>query len=126
VVAEGGYFNLGDDFVEPGEHLSLPLRIFLYSIAGAYRVQTGVNPWIVSPIDDLPEISPRPLFLLYGEGEVTSGRAMEQFAAAKDPKALWIIPGGAHGSNYIASSVEYEQKVAEFFQVLIPKILPMQ
>jgi len=115
VVAEGGYFNLGDDFVEPDQGENLPRRVFLYSIAWSYWLQSGVNPWMVSPIEDLPEISPRPVFLIYGEGEAASGRAMNQYAAAKDPKTLWIVPGGGHGANYAASPGEYRRRISEFF-----------
>ena len=66
VVAEGGYFNLGDDIVEPDSQLGLPHQAFLYTTAGAYWLFSGINPWEVSPIDDLPSISPRPLLLIYG------------------------------------------------------------
>lgn len=115
VVAEGGYFNLGDDFVEPDSRLNILHRAFLYTIAASYRLQTGMNPWEISPIDDLPEISPRPVFLIYGEGEAASGRAQAQFAAAREPKTLWIVPGGAHGTNYAASPGEFRHRVTEFF-----------
>jgi fermentation-respiration switch protein FrsA (DUF1100 family) len=115
VVAEGGYFNLGDDLVEPDSRLNVLHRVFLYTIAVSYWLQTGVNPWEISPIDDLPEISPRPIFLLYGEGEAASGRAQAQFEAAQEPKSLWIVPGGAHGSNYVASPGEFRHRVTDFF-----------
>jgi uncharacterized protein len=115
VVAEGGYFNLGDDFVEPDIRLNILHRAFLYTIAASYWLQTGMNPWEISPIDDLPEISPRPVFLIYGEGEAASGRAQAQFAAAREPKTLWIVPSGAHGTNYAASPGEFRHRVTEFF-----------
>lgn len=115
VVAEGGYFNLGDDLIEPESQVSLLRRGFLYLIAGSYWLQTGANPWEISPIDDLAAISPRPVLLIYGEGEVASGRALAQFAAAREPKGLWVVPGGAHGSNFAASPGEYRRQVTEFF-----------
>ncbi len=115
-VIEGSFFNLGDDFVEPEERYSPVRMAFLYSIAGAYWLQTGVNPWSVSPIDDLPAISPRPVFLIFGEGELASAHAYEQFAAANEPKALWIVPGGAHGGNFAASPGEYTRRVTDYFR----------
>jgi hypothetical protein len=115
VVAEGGYFNLGDDLIEPDSPLSVLHRAFLYTIAASYWLQTGMNPWVISPIDDLPEISPRPVFFIYGEGEAASGRALAQFEAAGDPKIMWIVPGGAHGSNYAASPGEFRRRVLTFF-----------
>ncbi len=115
VIDDGGYFNLGDDFIEPDEPKSLTRSLFLHYIAGAYWLQTGINPWEISPIDDLPAISPRPVFLIYGEHEATSGRAQAQFAAAGEPKELWIVPGSTHGSNHLIAPQEYERRVLEFF-----------
>ena len=115
VVAEGGYFNLGDDLIEPDSRLNVLHRAFLYTIAASYWLQSGTNPWEISPIDDLPAISPRPVFLIYGEGEATSGRAQAQFEAAREPKSLWIVPGGAHGTNYAASPGEFRHRVTNFF-----------
>lgn len=119
VVAEGGYFNLGDDLIEPDSQMPILRRAFLYAIAVSYWLQTGMDPWKISPIDELPKISPRPVFLIYGEGEADSGRAQAQFEAAKEPKDLWIVPGGAHGSNYAASPGEYRRRVTEFFSTML-------
>jgi dipeptidyl aminopeptidase/acylaminoacyl peptidase len=115
VVAEGGFFNLGDDFIEAGRPQSPFDRVFLYSVAGAFWLRTGVNPWQNSPIDDLPKISPRPVLLIYGENEVESGRTYAQYNAAQEPKELWIVPGGSHGSNHIVAPIEYQQRVLAFF-----------
>jgi fermentation-respiration switch protein FrsA (DUF1100 family) len=54
--------------------------------------------------------------MIYGEGEAASGRALQQFAAAGEPKELWIVPGGAHGANYAASPGEYSRRVTDFFR----------
>jgi len=115
VVAEGGYFNLGEDIVEPGGAEPFSRHIFLYTIAAAYWLQSGRNPWEISPIDDLPAISPRPVLLIYGEHEASSGRAEAQFAAALEPRYLWIVPGGTHGGNYRLATQEYERRVLKFF-----------
>jgi fermentation-respiration switch protein FrsA (DUF1100 family) len=123
VVAVGGYFNLGDDFVEPGTPKPLPLSLLLHTIAGAFWLQTGENPWQISPLDDLPRISPRPVLLIYGEYEVAAGRALRQFEAAREPKELWIVPGGDHGKNYQIAPQEYERRALQFLSqaLLSPK-----
>jgi fermentation-respiration switch protein FrsA (DUF1100 family) len=120
LIAEGGYDNLGDHIVKPGAAHSFFRKIFLYSVTGAYWVQTGINPWEVSPVDDIEDISPRPVFLIYGEHELERGGGQQQFDAAKQPKELWIVPEGDHGSNHLAAPNEYERRVLEFFnQVLL-------
>ena len=115
VVAEGGFYNLGDDIVEPEQKKSLPLKIFLYTLAGSYRLFSGVDPWQVSPIEDLPRLSPRPIFLIYGEHEAASGRAYAQYTSANQPKSIWIVPEGRHGTNHQLAPALYEQKLLQFF-----------
>lgn len=115
VLAEGGYFNLGEDFVEPGMDEPPARKLFLYTIAGVFWLRTGVNPWQVSPVTDIGRLSPRPLLLIYGEREAASGRAQLQFDAAGEPKALWIVPGGDHGQNHRVAPEIYAQRVVDFF-----------
>jgi len=115
VIAEGGFYNLGKDIVSPDSHKSAPLNLFLHTIAGFFWLHTNQNPWSISPIDDIPLISPRPVFLIYGEHEANDGRALLQFDAAREPKEIWIVPNGRHGQNYIISQEEYEQRVLSFF-----------
>ena len=116
VAAEGGYFNLGNDIVEPGGGGGPVEKLLLYTIAWQFRLRTGVDPWAISPVDVIGEISPQPLLLVYGEGERESGRADLQYASAGEPKSLWIVPGGSHGMNYAASPAEYEARVLGFFE----------
>lgn len=115
VVAEGGYFNLGRHIAGSGGDDSVAMRILAYSIAGAYWLQAGENPWQVSPMDDLAEVSPRPMLLIYGDGELSDGEGEAQFAAAPESVELWVVPGGSHGRNYAVEREEYETRVADFF-----------
>jgi pimeloyl-ACP methyl ester carboxylesterase len=115
VVDDGGFFNLGRDMVEPDQAKPVTRNLFLYTIAGLFWLQTGVNPWEISPIDDLPSISPRPVLLIYGSRESGTGRAEAQFAAANQPKELWIVSGSRHGENHVTAPQEYERRVLEFF-----------
>ena len=112
VIAEGGFYNLGADFVNSST--SWWQTGLLYAVAGAYWMQTGINPWQVSPIEDLELISPRPVYLIYGEHEVVNGYGYQQFEAALAPKTLWVVPGGFHGGNQTIAKQEYEQRILDF------------
>jgi len=114
VIAEGGYFNLGEDFVEPGARKAPFETFFLYTLAGTYWLRTGVNPWQVSPVEDIEAIGPRPILLIYGEREAASGRADLQFEAAGRSGQLWIVPEGDHGTNYLVAGEIYERRVLDF------------
>ena len=121
VLAEGGYFNLGQDMVEgdgtgPSQWWLLP---FQYTVAAMYRLQTGIDPWDSSPVDVIGAISPRPLLLIYGEQELASGRGQLQFDAAGQPKEIWVVPGGAHGINHQVAGEEYARRVIAFFDAAL-------
>ncbi|MBC8507913.1 MAG: hypothetical protein ISR58_11665 [Anaerolineales bacterium] len=121
LVAEGGYDQLGKHIIQPDAGHSLPRKIFLYTVAGVFWVQIGVNPWEISPLDDIAKISPRPVFLIYGEHELERGGGKAQFDAAEEPKLLWVVPRGDHGGNYQVAKEEYERRIVEFFkQALFP------
>ena len=121
VVAEGNYYNLGDDILETSSNESWMHKFLLYMIAGCFWIQTNTNPWLSSPIDALPKISPRAVFLIFGEHEAGSGHASDQFAATMQPKQLWIVPGGDHGTNHRVATQAYEQQISEFFKHYLGK-----
>ncbi len=118
VLAEGGYYNLGDDILDSDRPVPMLKRYLLWNVAMSYWLQTGVNPWQVCPLDDLPRISPRPVYLIYGEYESSSGRAEQQFSSARPPKTLWLVPGGDHGRNHLVAPSEYQRNVINFFKNL--------
>ena len=121
VVAMGGYHNLGEDFVEGDREgqLGLPKWIFYHTIALVYRLQTGVDPWQSSPIDDLPKINPRPVLLIYGENEIVTNRGREQYNAALEPKELWVVPDAGHGDYHLAAPEEFGQRLVNFFDATL-------
>lgn len=121
VLDEGGYFNLGRDFVEPDDPVNIFKQLFQYTIAYLFWWEVGASPWESSPLDDIASINPYPLFLIYGEHELMSGRGKQQYQAAGQPKELWVVPGGAHGTNYWVAKEEYERRVLDFFDNALGK-----
>ena len=121
VVAEGGYHNMGDNIIKPDKPKSVFENAFLHTVAAMLRVYIGVDPWQVSPIDELSSISPRPVLLIYGEHEAESGYARAQYEAALPPKEFWLVPDGNHGSNHLVAREIYEAKILDFFnRTLLP------
>jgi dipeptidyl aminopeptidase/acylaminoacyl peptidase len=119
VVSEGNFYNLGDDIANSAGR-STPLEDFYQqAILFFYRRETGVDAHLISPIDAIGRISPRAVLLIFGEHEVASGHARDQFAAAGEPKALWILPGLGHGGYIQAQPAEYEARVAAFFDAAL-------
>jgi dipeptidyl aminopeptidase/acylaminoacyl peptidase len=115
IIPEGGYYNLGGHILKSTPNQPLAEAVLRQMITWVYTWRTGLDPWDSSPIDDLPAISPRPVFLIYGENEIENGGGWEQYQAAQQPKTIWIVPGGSHGRNHQAAPLEYERRVVEFF-----------
>lgn len=118
LVRDGGYSNLETLLTPPGKVSPLQ-KLFQSTVYLYFNWRTGVDPWSISPIEDLPEISPRPVFLIYGEGEL--GPGLEQFESPGESKELWIVPGGAHGQNHVAQPGEYQFRVLNFFEKALLK-----
>ena len=77
----------------------------------------GVDLANVRPIDHVGAIAPRPLLMIAGTRDAdTPVPIMERvFAAAREPKELWIEEGAAHGTDVETAPEEYERRVVGFF-----------
>jgi dipeptidyl aminopeptidase/acylaminoacyl peptidase len=62
-------------------------------------------------------IAPRPVLIFGGDADRTVPEAMtrELYAAAREPKTLWIVPGASHGNYTSAASGEYAARLIAFF-----------
>jgi alpha-beta hydrolase superfamily lysophospholipase len=69
------------------------------------------------PIDVISQIAPRPLLIIHGSEDsvvpVSHGHAL--FAAAHEPKQLWVCQGVEHCGAYFLDRPAYVQRVVEFF-----------
>lgn len=69
-----------------------------------------------SPIKFIARLAPRPLLVISG----STDRLMPEhdvralFAAASEPKQIWIIPEASHGKCHEVAGLEYETRVTGF------------
>jgi uncharacterized protein len=77
----------------------------------------GLNPDEFSPVRHVGKISPRPVLLIQGDQDarmpVSEGEKL--FAAAREPKELWTVPGADHGEPAQMAGAEYEERLLKFF-----------
>jgi uncharacterized protein len=68
-------------------------------------------------IDVVKKISPRPLLVIGGDvdGTVPEWMTRKLFAAAGQPKSLWIVHGAGHGNYSITAPDAYKAQLLEFF-----------
>jgi hypothetical protein len=63
----------------------------------------------------LPQIAPRPVFLIYaGRGAGGEELTPDYYRAASEPKALWRIAEADHVGGYRVRPLQYEQRVTDF------------
>lgn len=94
--------------------------------AGAMlRLSDSINRWrygygygAVQPVDAVAAIAPRPLLLIHGTEDRTIplDHSEEIYAAAGEPKELWVIPGAGHCGGYFVDRAAYVARVAAFFE----------
>ncbi len=68
------------------------------------------------PIALVPRIAPRPLLIVTGEADAaaTPATARALYAAAGEPKRLWVVAGAGHG-GYGEAARDYGERIRAFF-----------
>lgn len=69
----------------------------------------------------LPQIAPRPVFLIHGTADMTTPyAASEALAAAGGPNvSKWIVEGATHTGSRTKNKPEYDRRVVEFFRKVL-------
>jgi uncharacterized protein len=113
IVSEGAGGRVGqEDIAGPARILTDPNLAIMTAALSVFSNQ-GPPPPIVQRIG---KIAPRPLLLIYAipgmGGEDT--RQPKYYAAAREPKAIWRVPGSKHTGGIDAQPQEYERRVIAF------------
>ena len=118
IVADSAFTSLRDqarDAITGFYHLPafpfLPLSVLGYELYFQTRVEH------IAPVNVIAGIAPAPVLIIAGEGDrlIPADNGRKLFAAAGEPKELWLIPGADHGATFAAAGGEYEKRVGEFF-----------
>jgi len=124
VVADSAFTSLRDQArgaITGFYHLPafpfLPLSILGYELYFQTRVDN------ISPVSVIAQIAPVPVLIIAGEGDqlIPADNGRKLYAAAHEPRELWIIPGAEHGGTLAAAGSEYEKRVGEFFDLYLNK-----
>lgn len=118
VVAEGGYGDFSEGVLGSGSSRGLAglfEKAYLWSIRRFYRLLTGLEMTVLSPLAVIDRIAPRPVLLIYGSQEVSLPGGRLQAAAAGPNAELWVVPGAGHGSYLDVVPAAYEERLVDFF-----------
>jgi uncharacterized protein len=81
------------------------------------KPRLGISSDALKPIEKVRDISIPKLFIVGAEDQHTTlQESKDMFAAAAEPKELWIVEGAKHTDLHADSKVEYEQRMLSFFQ----------
>jgi fermentation-respiration switch protein FrsA (DUF1100 family) len=82
------------------------------------RLSLGVPLTAIAPREHIGAISPRPLLLIHGTSDqrVPVEQARRNFAAARAPKELWLVPRARHVEAHHLLGAAYERRVTRFLR----------
>jgi uncharacterized protein len=83
-------------------------------------VQVRANMFSADPIHWVGKIAPRPVLIMHAgaDRDVPAVQARQLFAAAHEPKELWIVPNAEHRRIEQVAPDEYRQRVIDFLDRL--------
>jgi pimeloyl-ACP methyl ester carboxylesterase len=75
----------------------------------------GISPEELDPISHIAELN-SPVLLVSGTDDqhTTMAETERMFDAARQPKELWIVPGGGHFNMHSYAGKEYENRISDF------------
>jgi fermentation-respiration switch protein FrsA (DUF1100 family) len=122
VVAECAYASLEENIAEGMRaFIGLPPFPFAPLVIWFGERETGVHVRQVRPVDDVARIAPRAILFIHGErdGAIPVQNSLRLYQAARDPKALYVVPNAGHGGFLDAEPAEFERRVVEFLETYL-------
>ena len=119
VVDDSGFSDAPRVIAASFEHfIHLPAFPFAPVTVLIADLRAGIDVTRVRPMDVIAQISPRPVLIIHEAGDfvVPAENSRRNFAAARQPKELWLVPGSSHGNAHTDDKAEYETKVTSFFR----------
>jgi fermentation-respiration switch protein FrsA (DUF1100 family) len=94
-----------------------PLLLFQISL------RLNVSPEELNPISHIGDLN-APLLLISGTDDrhTTVAETQRLFDAARQPKELWIVPGGGHFNMHTYAGKEYENRISDFLEWYLRKL----
>ncbi len=118
VVAEGCYYSYEKVVARWARvHKHTPYFPLVALTLFFARKRLGLNPEQFSPKHNIKKLKGKPLFLINGSDDTLAPRhdARKLFAAAEEPKQMWIVANAAHTQSAMVAGKQYQNRLAEFF-----------
>lgn len=116
LVLESVYPNIHDAIhnrvaAKLGPFSSIPASLLLMQ----FQPRLGISPAELRPIDRIPEVG-CPVCIASGTEDLhtTESETLAMFAAAPEPKQLWLVDGAAHVDLLHVDTHEYREQIINF------------
>jgi fermentation-respiration switch protein FrsA (DUF1100 family) len=119
VVDDSGFTDAPGVIAASFQHfIHLPPFPFAPITVGIADFRANIDVSRVRPMDVIGKISPRPLLIIHeaGDSVVPVDNSLKNFAAAGQPKELWLVPDFGHGQAQTTAKAEYQARVTRFFE----------
>jgi len=117
VVTESAYSSVEENIAEGVQGLTgLPSFPFAPLVVFFAQHEAGVDMSTARAVDAVRQISPCPVLIIHGaqDGLILVQNAQRLYAAAREPKQLYILPNAGHGGFMQAAPQEYPQRLITF------------
>ncbi len=121
VAAAGGYHDFAET-MQLNDAPNFVLALYHAGATSAYRLITGDDVHVLSPIRAIEQFGSRPLLLVYGSLEVSLDGAQQMLQRARETgifAELWVVPGADHG-NYLSVAREaFVERLGAFYRATL-------
>jgi fermentation-respiration switch protein FrsA (DUF1100 family) len=106
--------------------LHVPFILFDWVTDLLLWLRAGYRFYQVEPVRDIARIAPRPILIIHGMKDtiVDPGDAALLYAAAGDPKDIWLLPNCEHCGAYFVNRSIYARRLIDFFDLYLKKSRP--
>ncbi|MGI8968447.1 MAG: alpha/beta hydrolase [Chloroflexota bacterium] len=117
VVADSSFSTMRDVIIHAYRRHHVPGPALAVLTDWWQRLRYGYSFADVRPLDAIGRIAPRPVLLIHGDRDaiVPLVEARQLYAAAGQPKELWIVEDTPHCGAYFVDRGAYVDRVAAFF-----------
>jgi pimeloyl-ACP methyl ester carboxylesterase len=115
VIADTPFADLHHPIANRLRQQGYPLaRLGSRAIVGAAAVRARTR--LLSPIQRVKRLAPRPLLLITTQGDtlINWRQSLRLYRAAEEPKELFVVDGGEHAQAYALAGPVYERRVLDF------------
>jgi fermentation-respiration switch protein FrsA (DUF1100 family) len=112
LALEGAFPTLEEQFLR-----TVDIEILRPFVRFFAEREAGLSISELRPIDQIASIQPRPVYILHGEADriIPSDSGQRLYAAAGEPRMLWLEPDVGHVGMYAADVQRFEQRLLRFF-----------